>query len=160
MFWRNLDNSKVYYDSETYLRVPIITARFAFIRLVDQLVREGKKEEAEKILDKALKIMPDSSIPFDQLTANFPIFYYEIGKNEKAKNVSDVIVKRADEELKYFIEKSKARGDKQWGDSNIEAIVQSNMRNIQMLYSAAEQYDKPLAEKYKKIYEGHMAKLQ
>ncbi len=160
MFWRNLDNPKVYYDSETYLRVPIITARFAFIRLVDQLVREGKKEEAERILDKALKIMPDSSIPYDQLTANFPIFYYEIGKNDKAKKVSDVIVKRADEELKYFIEKSKTRGDKQWGDSNIEAIIQSDMRNIQMLYSAAEQYDKPLAEKYKKIYEGHMAKLQ
>jgi Protein of unknown function (DUF2723) len=159
MFWRNLDNSNVYYDSETYLRVPIITARFSFIRLVDQLVREGKKAEAEKILDLSLKIMPDKTIPYDQLTANFPIFYYEIGKPEKAKAVSEIIVNRANEDLNYFIEKNKTRGDRQWGDNNIEALIQGNMRNIQMLYSAAEQYDKPLAEKYKKIYETQLAKL-
>jgi hypothetical protein len=160
MFWKNLDNPDVYYDSETYLKVPIITARFAFIRLVDQLVREGKKDEAEKMLDKCLAIMPDKSIPFDQLVANFPIFYYEIGKPEKAKKISEIMVKRSDEELKYFIEKNKNRGDRQWGDKNIESIIQSNMRNIQMLYSAAENEDKELAAKYKKIYEGHLAKLQ
>ena len=70
------------------------------------------------------------------------------------------MVNRADEELKYFIEKSKVAGDRQWGDGNIQAIIQSDMRTIQMLFSAAEQYDKPLSEKFKKIYEGHMVKLQ
>jgi hypothetical protein len=34
------------------------------------------------------------------------------------------------------------------------------MRLIQLLYTAAEQHDKPLAEKYKKIYEDHMAQLR
>ena len=85
MSWKNLNNPNVYYDSETYLKVPMVTARFAFLRLVDQLVRDGKKAEAEKFLDKSLEIMPDNSIPFDQLVGNYPIFYYEIGKPEKAK---------------------------------------------------------------------------
>jgi hypothetical protein len=160
MSWTGLDNANIYYDSETYLKVPIITARFAFIRLADQLVREGKKAEAEAILDKSLALMPDKSIPFDQLVANYPIFYYEIGNKEKAKAISEVIVNRADEELKYFIKKNKVQGDKQWGDRNIETIIQSDMRLIQLLYTAAEQHDKPLAEKYKKIYEDHMAQLR
>jgi hypothetical protein len=160
MSFKNLDNPNVYYDSEFFLRVPIITARYAFLRLVDQLVREDKKEEAEQMLDKAIKVMPDNTIPYDQLSANFPAFYYGIGKNEKAKAISEVIVNRSDEELTYFIEKNKSKDDKQWGSSNIESIIQSDMRNIQMLFSAAEQYDKPLAEKYKKIYEKHAAKLQ
>ncbi|MCA0362929.1 MAG: DUF2723 domain-containing protein [Bacteroidetes bacterium] len=160
MQWRNLNNEKVYYDSETYLKVPIVTARFAFLRLVDQLVREGKKAEAEKYLDKSLEVMPDKTIPFDQLVGNYPIFYYEIGKVEKARKIADIMVNRADEELKYFIEKNRSSNDRQWGDGNIQQIIQSDMRTIQMLYSAAEQYDKPQADKYKKIYETHLAKIQ
>jgi hypothetical protein len=160
MFWRNLNNPKVYYDSETYLKVPMVTARFAFLRLVDQLTREGRKEEAEKFLDKSLALMPDNTIPYDALVANYPIFYYEIGKPDKAKKVAEIMVNRADEELAYFIEKNKTAGNRQWGDGNIQSIIQSDMRVIQMLYSAAEAYDKPLSEKFRKIYEGHLAKIQ
>ena len=160
MAWRNLNNPNVYYDSETYLKVPMVTARFAFLRLVDELVREGKKEDAEKYLDKSLELMPDNTIPFDQLVGNYPIFYYEIGKPEKAKKIAEIMVNRADNNLKYFIELSKSPGNRQWGDGNIQQLVQSDMRTIQMLYSAAEQYDKPLAEKFKKIYDGHLAKIQ
>jgi hypothetical protein len=159
MAWKNLNNPNVYYDSETYLKVPIVTARFAFLRLVDQLVREGKKAEAEKYLDKSLEIMPDITIPYDQLVANYPIFYYEMVKQEKARKIADIMVNRADQELKYFIEKSRTN-DRQWGNGNIESIVQSDLRIIQMLYSACEQYDKTQAEKYKKIYDSHFAKLQ
>ena len=160
MSWRNLNNPNVYYDSETYLKVPMVTARFAFLRLVDELVREGKKDEAEKFLDKSLELMPDNTIPFDQLVGNYPIFYYEIGKPEKAKKIAELMVNRADEELKYFIEQNKTPGNRQWGDGNVQQLIQSNMRTIQMLYSAAEQYDKPLSEKFKKIYDGHLAKVQ
>lgn len=160
MSWRNLDNPDVYYDSETFLKVPIITARFSFIRLADQLIREGKKDQARKVLDHSMKVMPDKSIPYDQLSANYPIFYYEIGDNKKAREIADVIVKRADEELTYFIEKSRAANDRQWGNSNIQSTIQFNMRNIQLLYSTSEQFDKEAAARYKVIYDKHLAKLQ
>jgi hypothetical protein len=104
--------------------------------------------------------MPDNTIPFDQLVGNYQIFYYEIGKPEKAKKIAELMVNRADEELKYFIEQNKTPGNRQWGDGNVQQLIQSNMRTIQMLYSAAEQYDKPLSEKFKKIYDGHLAKVQ
>jgi hypothetical protein len=159
MSWRGLDNSNVYYDTETYLKVPIITARFAFIRLVDQLVRENKKAEAKKVLDYAMKVLPDKAVPYDQLSANYVVFYYEVGDAKTAKLISDVMVKRADEQLTYFIERSRAGEDKEWGNNNVQTFIQSDLRIIQMLYSTTEQYDKPTAAKYKAIYDKHAARL-
>ncbi len=160
MKFTGLDNPNIYYDSETYLKVPLITARFAFLRLVDQLVREGKKEEAEKYMDKAIKVMPDNSIPYDQIMANFPMFYYEVGKPAKAQKISDIIVKRAEEELNYFTEKSRSSNDQQWGGGNIQQIIQQNVRVLQLIASTSEQYDKPYSDKVKKILETQLAKVQ
>jgi hypothetical protein len=48
MAWRDLDNPKTYYHSDFYLEVPVVTARLSFLRLVDQLVREGKLQKQNK----------------------------------------------------------------------------------------------------------------
>ncbi|MGR3809309.1 protein O-mannosyl-transferase family [Jiulongibacter sp. NS-SX5] len=158
--WENLDNTDVYYDSETYLKVPIITARYSFLRLADQLVREGDNERAEKVLDKCLEVMPHESIPYDQLSANFATFYYAIDRPEKAKAITDVIVKRADEELTYFIEKSKTGDYKQWGFDNVQNFIQSNLRDLNMIVSITDRDDQVLGAEYRKVYEKHSAALQ
>lgn len=159
MKYTGLDNPEIYYDTE-FFRVPFITARYAFLRLADEYIREDNKKGAEETLDKALAIMPDESVPFDQLVTNFPIFYYEIGNTKKAVALSDKIVTKADQELQYFADKFKKSGDRQWGDANIQQSIQSNMRTIQVLHNAAEQYDKATAEKYRKIYESNLARIQ
>lgn len=158
--WRNLNNPDIYYDSETYLKVPIITARFAFLRLADQLVREGQNEKAKEVLDRALEVMPDESIPFDQLAANFATFYYAIGESEKAKEISDVIVNRADEQLTYFINKQRTGEVSQWGMDNVQSFIQSDLRDLNMLVNITEQNDQVLAASYKEIYDKHIASLQ
>ena len=76
MAWRGMDNTNVYYDSETYLKVPIIIARLAFLRLADQLVREEKKTISKEVLDYANKVLPYKSIPYDQLCTNYVMYYF------------------------------------------------------------------------------------
>ena len=158
--WRNLNNPNVYYDSETYLKVPIITARFAFLRLADQLVREGDNARAKLVLDKGMEVMPNSSVPYDQLAANFATFYYAIGEPEKAKEISDVIAKKADEELAYFIKKQRTGDISQWGADNVQSFIQNNLRDLNMIISISDQNDKVLAATYRAIYEKHTASLQ
>ena len=153
--WRNLNNPDVYYDSETYLKVPIITARYAFLRLADQLVREGDNERAKEVLDRCMEVMPDDAVPYDQLSANFCTFYYAINEPEKAKAISDVMVKRADEELGYFIQKQKNNDVREWGADNVQSYIQNGLRDLNMLINITEQYDKPLAQTYREIYEKH-----
>jgi hypothetical protein len=160
MKWTGLDNPNIYYDSETFLKVPLVTARFSFLRLVDQLIREGKKAEAEKYIDKVIALMPDKSIPYDQIMANFPMFYYEAGKPEKAKALSEVMVKRCEEEINYFAKKASAGNDQQWGRGNAESIVQQDIRILQLLASSSKSYDAAYSAKVQKVLDGVMAKIQ
>jgi hypothetical protein len=157
--WTNLDNPEVYYDTETYLKIPIITARYAFLRLADQLVREGDNERAKKVLDRALEVMPDKSIPYDQLSANFATFYYMINEPGKAKAITEVMVKRADEQLTYFIQKHKTNKIKQWGADNVQMFIQGNLRDLNMIISITDQFDPKLAESYRAVYEKHTVNL-
>lgn len=142
MAWRNLDNAKVYYDSETFLRVPIITARYAFLRLADELIRKNDKKRAKEVLDHCLKVMPHTSIPFDQLSANFTLFYYEVGDKQKAQLIANTLHKEADEKLAYFIEKSKNQ-DGQWSMGIIQENISMQLRILQILGNVANQYDDP-----------------
>lgn len=158
MEWTNLNNPEVYYDSETYLKVPIITARYSFLRLADQLVREGRKEEAKKVLDKCLEVMPHESIPYDQLSANFVVFYYEVGDNAKAKEIAQVISKRADENLNYFTQLASKGGSSQWG-SNLGGFIQENLRDLSVLNSVLEENDPAFAQEVNQIYAKYAGSL-
>jgi hypothetical protein len=99
-FWREFDNPNVYYD-ETYKGPPVISARLAFFRLADQLIREGKTDKARKVLDYSLKVMPDTSIPYDQISSNYVRFLFAVNDPRKALTIADTMVTRADQNLTY-----------------------------------------------------------
>jgi hypothetical protein len=158
-FWRGLDNPDVFYDSETYLKVPVVTARYSFLRLAEQLVNEQDTVRAVKALDKAMEVMPDKSIPYDQLTSNFVLFYYNLGENAKAKKIADVMIKRADESLGYFIPKIQT-GSRQWGDANVREMVQSNLNTLRILGNVYNQYVEGAGNKAQIAYDKYAAQLQ
>lgn len=162
MAWREMQNPEVYYDSETYLKVPIITARYAFLRLVDQLTRDGNKAKALEVLDHANKVLPDKVIPYDQLCANYALFYLENGNAKKGLEIADTMVKRADEMLTYFIGKGRSFGVQvEWGPNNVNEYIQFNLRIIQVLTNIAQQNGQnEAAQRYQKIYEKHAGKVQ
>lgn len=99
-FWREFDNPDVYYD-ETYKGPPVISARIAFFRLADQLIREGKEDKARQVLDYSLKVIPDKSIPYDQISSNYVRFLFTVGDNKKALQIADTMANRADQNLTY-----------------------------------------------------------
>lgn len=100
MFWRELDNKNTYYDP-AYLGSPVATARIAFLRLTNQLIAENRKEEARKVINKALAVMPDKSIPYDQISSNYIGLLFELGENKKALDTAKIMALRADENLEF-----------------------------------------------------------
>ena len=157
MAWRGMDNPNVYYDSETYLKVPIITARLAFLRLADQLVREEKKTKAKEVLDYANKVLPDKSVPFDQLSSNYVMYYFEVGDSKKAMEIAETITKRAEGNLAYFTEKSKY-SSAEWMPNNVQDYLQINLRNLQVIANICNRNGQEVAAKryeatYNKYYE-------
>ena len=114
--WRELDNPKTYYDG-TFKGSPAFSARIAFMRLVDQLIRENKKDKAKIALNFILKVMPDYSIPYDQITANYVGNLFAVGESKKAIEIADLMAGRAEEALKYNTQHGMSQ------DNNIQLYI-------------------------------------
>ncbi|WP_247235378.1 DUF2723 domain-containing protein [Telluribacter sp. SYSU D00476] len=146
MFWRELNNPDVYYDN-TYLGSPIFTARISFLRLVGQLLSENKVEEARKAMDRALTVMPDESIPYDQISANYIRPLFQMGNNKKALEIADTMARRSDENLNFV----KRHGSLNQRDANIDLYI------LQTIVNACRESNQAQATaKYDAIFQKHI----
>ena len=145
-FWRDFDNPNTYYD-ETYKGPPVISARIAFFRLADQLMREGKKDKAREVLNYSLKVIPDKSIPFDQISSNYVRFLFEVGEDKKALEIADIMATRADQALTY---------DKS-GNGNRFGSPDSDLYILQTIIEACKEAKQTAAaNKYEAIFQKHI----
>ncbi|WP_234737174.1 glycosyltransferase family 117 protein [Tellurirhabdus bombi] len=148
MAWRDLDNPDSYYD-DTYKGSPVISARIAFLRLADQLIREGKNAEARQVLNRSLTVIPDKSIPYDQISTSYIRLLIEVGDKKKAQEMADVIVNRADQVLTYL---------KRTGGGGTEANIE--LYNLQTIVNAfRETKQEAQANKYDAIFQKHLNAL-
>jgi tetratricopeptide (TPR) repeat protein len=100
--WRELDNPKVYYY-ETYFQMTA-GLRNAFAKLGLALLDEGKKEEAKKVALFCLEKIPDKAIPYDYYTPRLAGVLLQVGEEKKALEIINTMVKRADEDLEFYLE--------------------------------------------------------
>jgi hypothetical protein len=147
MFWRDLDNSKTYYDN-TYLGSPIFTARIAFLRLAGQLIADNKIEEAKKAMNQALTVMPDKSIPYDQISSNFIGTLFDLGETKKALEIADVMASRSDENLTW----SKENPTTKRRDSQVDLYILQTI-----VHECREAKQEVAAKKYEAIFQKHLA---
>ncbi len=145
-FWREFDNPNTYYD-ETYKGPPVISARIAFFRLADQLMREGKTDKAKEVLYYSLKVIPDKSIPYDQISSNYVRFLFEVGDSKKALEIADIMATRADQALTY---------DKS-GNGNRFGNPDSDLYILQTIIEACKEAKQTAAaNKYEAIFQKHI----
>ncbi|CAG5004154.1 hypothetical protein DYBT9275_03309 [Dyadobacter sp. CECT 9275] len=147
MFWRELDNPKVYYDA-TYLGSPVYTARIAFLKLAGQLISEGRKADAKKVVDKALAVMPDKSIPYDQISASFIGPLFDMGETKRALEISEVMASRADEMLTW----SRDHNTTKRGEFRIHLYILQTI-----VQESREAKQEAAAKKYEAIFQKHLA---
>ncbi|QMW04455.1 glycosyltransferase family 117 protein [Spirosoma foliorum] len=136
-FWREFDNPAVYYD-DTYKGPPVISARIAFFRLADQLIREGKSDKARKVLDYSLKVMPDKSIPYDQISSNYVRFLFAVNDTKKALTIADTMATRADQNLVYARnnQSRSPNADLYILQTIVEACKEANQQTAALKYEA------------------------
>ncbi len=70
----NMNDPNVYLD-ENNLRMTT-NFRINFSRLAEELLNEGKRDSAIKVLDKCLEVMPDKTIPYNYFMAKVAELYY------------------------------------------------------------------------------------
>lgn len=84
--WGGIENPKVYLD-ENNLRMTM-NFRNIFYRLADALITEGKNDKALEVLDKAMAIMPEATVPFNYFVLPIAEGYYKLKQTEKGNQIA------------------------------------------------------------------------
>ena len=144
--WGNMQDPNVYLD-ETNMRMTM-NFRNNFSRLADALIREGKFDKAEQVIDRCLEVMPNEAVPFNYFNLPLAEAYYKIGKIEKAREVIGVLTDTYFDEMNYY----KSIDEKIL--SKIQREYQIANQIISNLYSLSTKYkDEDSKQKIVKLYE-------
>lgn len=150
MYWREVDNPKVYYD-ENYRQRSFVNVRLSFSRLADQLINEDKKDKARNVLLHCLKVIPDASVPYDEVISGFVQPLLQVGEKKKAMEIADVMTKRADDNLNYYL--AGTNGDRR--------EIQANLYVLNQIVTAFKsEKEEEAAKKYEAIFAKQYSKLQ
>ncbi len=98
--WGNSDSNTIYHDPET--RRNSITYRMNLSRLMNQLIKEGKKEKAKNVINLAMTKMPVDKFEYYSLVDPFAKGYYEVGEKTKAQQLLAQLIKKYTENLDYY----------------------------------------------------------
>ncbi|MGC4041285.1 MAG: DUF2723 domain-containing protein [Flavobacterium sp.] len=98
--WGNGELTTIYHDPET--RKNSISYRTNMARLVQQLINEGKKDKAKKIIELALNIMPMDYYGYYTMVEPFAGGYYEVGEKAKARELLEKLISKYKQNLTYF----------------------------------------------------------
>ncbi len=98
--WGNGELKTIYHDPET--RKNSISYRTNLARLMEQLINEGKKDKAKKIIDLAMSKMPVNYYSYYSLLDPFAGGYYEIGEKQKARQLLDQLMTKYKENLTFY----------------------------------------------------------
>lgn len=98
--WGNGELGTIYHDPET--RKNSISSRTNMSRLMEQLINEGQKEKAKKIIDLAMTKMPLEYFGYYSLLDPFAGGYYEVGEKTKARQLLDQLMTKYKQNLNYY----------------------------------------------------------
>ena len=98
--WGNSESNRIYHDPET--RRNSITYRMNLSRLMNQLIKEGKKEKAKNVIDLAMTKMPLDKFDYYSLVDPFAEGYYKVGEKAKAQQLLTQLIGKYTEDLNYY----------------------------------------------------------
>ena len=99
--WGGVEDNDVYLD-ENCLRM-LSNMRNNFGNLAKALIREGKPDSAEQVMERCMELFPDERIPYDLYMLALVENYYDIGKPENAQEIAKVILENTYNDLDYFL---------------------------------------------------------
>lgn len=128
-----INNPHIYLDenSERMCRAH----RQMFDMLIEQLIKEGENEKAKKALDYCMEQIPGTTVAHNYSSASFVEYYYILGENEKAQQLSDIIGNAAQDNLRYLSTLSLPQQR-----SALDAITR-NLASVQRLGLIAEKHN-------------------
>ena len=120
-----LDQKGLYID-ETVMRM-CYTHRRLFAQLALALISEQKNDKALKVLQKADKVMPDYTVPYNYMSGglDFAKAYAILGKKAEASNILDKVWLNAVQYAQYYLQLEGSR----FSQSQRDCMIQLSIMN-------------------------------
>jgi hypothetical protein len=146
--WGNGERSTIYHDPET--RKNSISFRTNLARLMEQLINEGKRDKAKKIIDLAMTKMPVQYYGYYSLVDPFAGGYYEVGEQQKARQLLDELMTKYKENLTFY------KGLSISEQSNIAVDIMTDIERYRgLLQVMKDRGDTEYYEKNKRIFNSY-----
>ena len=98
--WGRLNEDDVVVDRESSRNSGMIKQNY--IRLAQALVKEGKPDSVEAVLDRGIHFFPNDKFTFDFYMIPWADNYYKVGATEKGNDLINVLYERYLEDLTYY----------------------------------------------------------
>lgn len=139
--WGGLDKPGLYID-ETVMRM-CYTHRHLLAQLAMQLIAEGQKAKAEKVLRKAEKVLPEYNVPYTFMSgaADMARAYALIGKKADAARILNKVWADAKSYADYYLQLTGSRFMMSQNDVLRQLYIMQNIADI------TQACDRSLADK-------------
>ena len=98
--WGNMEKTDVYID-ENNARM-MMNIRNTFDRLAGALVAEGKNDQATKVLDRCVELIPHKVVPYNYFSLLMAETYFKANQPEEAKEIINTMMTDYKEQLDYY----------------------------------------------------------
>jgi len=137
--WGNVNDPEIYLD-ENALRM-CKTFRLMFSTLSETLIKEKKHDKAEQVLDRAVEVLPPTTVKYDYSALGLASAYLSIDKTEKALAIYDKIAEYSLGNLNWYFRL------KPHEFRSVFASVDFDVKVMMEVLSAYHQIDPKLADK-------------
>jgi hypothetical protein len=126
--WGGMESPTIYMD-ENNMRMAV-NLRLQMSTLGETLIEEGKKEEARKVMEKCVAVMPERNVPYDGAMYYVLGTWYQAGGAEKCNPLAQRMFDIYEKELRYFYQLKRDRpsadvaGQARQAASILQGIVQ------------------------------------
>ncbi|HRX32182.1 MAG: DUF2723 domain-containing protein [Bacteroidales bacterium] len=153
--WGRMNAPDVFIDYNNQRTAMVLKLRNTFSRLADDLIAAGKKDSAQKVLDKIVDLMPQKKYPYDIFMFSIIEGYYKLNETQKANDIVEKYINVTVQKIRYYI----SLGDKFVGVNDYD--LQVAFQTLQQLSSVADAYgQKEVAEKANTAFNELLRKLR
>jgi len=154
--WGGYENDALWMDENNQRFITNI--RFTFVRLAEALIKEGKMEKAETVLDRLVEVAVHDNFSYNGSIMPIAESYLRMGKNEKGVEILRKMVENESQYLDYYLDQTPAdfRSLGQKTKQSIGLIGQSALM-VSQNFPQSEEIQKEFNDNYQvyaEIYQG------
>jgi hypothetical protein len=157
--FKSIADPKVYLDWTHISTLSVIGLREKFGRLAEELLNEGEKDKAIKVLDKISKMLPNERVSYNYEIFSIANGYFQAGQKSKGEEVLKKMQQVTVENLEYFKSLPKSQLDGVGYEIRINIYMLQEIIRMASVYQL-KNIEKEVTTYYKSVESRFMTYLQ